>query len=401
MSKTYNRRRYLQQSAIATIAASVQADHLLASANDDQKRFRVGVIGHTGRGNFGHGLDKMWQQVDSTETVAISDSAGISHAKSRLPNVAAFDDYHQMLRSIKPDIVSVAPRHIDQHFDMCIASIESGAKGIYIEKPFCQTPKQADAIINACRDKGTRLAVAHRNRYHPVLGVIKNLIQAGEIGELLEIRARGKEDQRGGALDLWVLGSHVLNIACFFLGEPVACQGKLYQDGRPCNSKDIIEGSEGVGPLAGNELHARFEMSSGTPLFFDSIQNRGTREAGFGLQIIGNEGVIDLRIDREPLAHLRRGNPFQPNAESSKWQSISSGGIGIPEPISNLGSYISSHQAAGDNLVQSIRSQTDPTCDGKQGRQTVEMICGIFASHQNNGAAISLPLSNREHPLER
>ena len=53
-----------------------------------------------------------------------------------------------------------------------------------------------------------KLAVAHRNRYHPVIPLIQQLLAAGEIGALLEIRARGKEDARGGAEDLWLIFPH-------------------------------------------------------------------------------------------------------------------------------------------------------------------------------------------------
>jgi len=143
----------------------------------------------------------------------------------------------------------------------------------------------------------------------PASPVIRQLVEAGEIGTLLEMRSRGKEDHRGGALDAWVLGSHTFNLAAWFAGPPVACSGMLYPDGRPCTREHVRAGDEGVGPIAGNEVHARFKMGDGTPFHFDSIQHRGDQAAAFGLQLIGTAGVIDFRIDREPLAHIRRGNP--------------------------------------------------------------------------------------------
>jgi predicted dehydrogenase len=398
-----NRRGQLQLALAVAINSGLRGKQTQAAQNPPaataQNKYRVGLIGHTGRGDFGHGLDRMWQRLESTTTVAISDSAGITHAQARLPGIDAFDDYEKMLRVTRPDIVAIAPRHIDQHHDMCIAAIANGAKGIYIEKPFCQTPLEADSIIEACNRSNVKLAVAHRNRYHPVLEVIQKLIQRGEIGKPLEIRARGKEDHRGGALDLWVLGSHVLNVACFFAGSPKTCQARLYLGEKPCESGDVIRGAEGVGPIAGNRLHARFEMSSGIPLFFDSIANHGSREAGFGLQIIGNEGVIDLRMDQEPLAHLRGGNPQKPTNIAAPWQVITTAGIGKPETQSGLSTFINSHQAAGEDLISAIANHTLPKCDAEQGRQTVEMICSVFASHQQEGAAIALPLEKREHPL--
>ncbi len=103
-----------------------------------------------------------------------------------------------------------------------------------------------------------RSAVAHRNRYHPVMKVIAELIKDGRIGRVLEIRGRGKGDRRGGGEDLWVLGSHVLNMITYLGGKPRSCSAMLLQDGRRVTKDDVREGAEGLGPLAGNELHARF-----------------------------------------------------------------------------------------------------------------------------------------------
>ena len=402
MPSAFHRRHFGKTSLHHILATSISSSALLANVKShaiEPSIYRVAIVGHTGRGDYGHGLDKMWQKIGNTKTVAISDSAGMEHAKKRMPGVEAFGDYREMLRTVKPEIVSIAPRHVDQHHAMCMEAIQNQVKGIYIEKPFCQTPSQADEIVTACHQNGVRLAVAHRNRYHPVLNVVKDCIEVGEIGKPLEIRARGKEDQRGGALDLWVLGSHVLNVACFLAGDPISCQGQLLQDKRLCEQRDVREGDEGVGLIAGDELHARYEMSSGIPLFFDSIKNHGVRSAGFGLQVVGQEGVIDLRMDREPMASIRKGNPFQPTTTPSSWQPMSSAGIGQPETIQGLGSYISSHQAAGDNLVQAIQLGRQPMCDASQGRQTVEMICGVFASHRQGGASVQFPLENRKNPL--
>ena len=49
-----NRRHFL--------ALSIASGFSIA-ASGEEKEFRVGIIGHTGRGNYGHGLDVMWQQI--------------------------------------------------------------------------------------------------------------------------------------------------------------------------------------------------------------------------------------------------------------------------------------------------------------------------------------------------
>jgi len=36
-------------------------------------KYRVAVIGRTGKGNYGHGLDVVWQALDNIEIVAVAD----------------------------------------------------------------------------------------------------------------------------------------------------------------------------------------------------------------------------------------------------------------------------------------------------------------------------------------
>lgn len=371
------------------------------AAGDEVKRLRVGVIGHTGRGNYGHGIDTMWLGVPETEIVAVADAdaGGLAAALKKLKVGNGFADYTAMLKAARPDIAAIGPRHIDQHRDMCLAAISAGVRGIYMEKPFCRSPKEADEIVAACEKSGVKLALAHRNRWNPVLPVIARAIKEEAIGRVLEIRARGKEDQRGGALDLWVLGGHLLNLACFFAGRPVSCTAAVLQDGRPMTKSDIREGDEGTGPLAGSEVHARFETESGLPVFFDSIQNAGNKQAGFGLQIVGTKGLFDLRIDADPLAHLVPGSPFQPVKEPRPWVPVSAAGIGRPEPEGDLGRQVMGHLTGARDLIAAIRENRQPLCSATDGRETIEMICAVFESHRQGGQRITWPLKTRENPL--
>ena len=299
----------------AYLAGAVSASAVISQAKDAEDPLRVAVIGHSGRGDYGHGLDTVWLRLDETKIVAVADPVESGRAKElaklKLDAASGFVDYREMLHSAKPDIVAVCPRHADQHRDMIIAAIDAGAQGVYVEKPFVRTPAEADEVVAACRKHNAKLAVAHRNRYHPVLHTIDSVIEQGKIGRLLEIRGRGKGDRRGGAEDLWVLGSHVLNLMAYFAGKPRTCSAVMLQDGRHVTKADVRDGAEGLGPLAGNELHARFEFDSGTVGYFDSIANDGTKNAGFGMQLIGSEGIINIQADLTPLAHLVPGNPLR------------------------------------------------------------------------------------------
>jgi len=366
---------------------------------------RVAVIGHTGRGNYGHGLDTVWRRIRETEIVGVADAneAGLSKEldKLDLEPEQGFTDYREMLAKLEPEFVAVCPRYADQHRDMILAAIEAGARGIYVEKPLCRTPGEADAIREAARTHGIRIAVAHRNRYHPSLPVIQELVERGEIGQLLEIRGRGKGDRRGGAEDLWVLGSHVLNLATCFGGTPETCSAALLQDGRRVTAADVVEGPEGLGLLAGNEVRARYRLKGGVTAYFDSIANDGTRNAGFGLQLIGSEGILSLRCDRNPLAHLVPGNPFLPTNRSRPWIPVTPAGLGkeaTPAQEKEL-TDVRQHVLPVRDLIAACEEGREPLCGLDEGALTVEMICGTFVSHRERSRAVRFPLAHRGNAL--
>ena len=216
---------------------------------------------------------------------------------------------------------------------------------------------------------------------------------------MLEIRGRGKEDHRGGAQDLWDLGTHVLDVAHHLAGRPLACSAVLLQDGRPVTRADVHQALEGEGPVAGNELHARFEMERGVPVFFDSLRDAGSREAGFGLQVVGTQGILDFRFDRQPFVQLLAGNPFLPGDKPRAWVPVGTAGLGQPEPRTELAAEFQSQQWGGRDLLAAIRENRPPLCSAEDGRVTVEMVAAVFESHRLGGRRVSFPLQTRQNPL--
>ena len=390
------RRQFLGTVALSSFAVA-------AHAADAAPRLRVAVIGHTGRGDYGHGLDTMWEKLPETELVAVADAdaKGLAAAQQKLKVTRGFADYRKMLAEVKPDVVAIGMRHADQHRDVALAVAASGARGIYMEKPFCRTPAEADEIVAACEKHNVKLALAHRNRWHPVLPAIDKLVKEDALGRLLELRARGKEDARGGSLDLWVLGSHLLNLICYFGGQPLGCSATVLQAGKPITRADVKDGAEGLGPLAGSEVHARFDMERGVPAYFDSVANAGDRAAGFGLQLVGTKGIIDLRVDQDPVAHYLAGNPHRPVKEPRVWVPVSSAGIGQPEPVADMGKQVMGHLVTGRDLLAAIRENRPPLCSARDGRTTVEMIAAVFESHRLQGQRVAFPLVARDNPLAR
>lgn len=362
-------------------------------------KYRVGIIGRTGKGDYGHGIDTVWKEIPEVEVVALADEndAGRAKAVERTGAKTGYADYREMLDKEKPQIVGIGPRWIDQHFELVMACVERGCH-IYMEKPFCRTLAEADQIVTAVERKHVKLALAHQTHYSPMLPVVKKLIAEDKLGKILEIRARGKEDGRGGTEDLWVLGSHVLDLMRFFGGDPTSCYATIVtKDGKPATKTDIVAGREGLGPLAGDGVNAMFTLSSGATGYFGSHRGQGGGKSRFGIQIFGSKGVLEIVSGYLPSVKFLPDPTWSPLRSGIAWENVSSNGVAKPESLKDTGLH-GGNIAAVKNLIECIENDGHPACGVYEGRAIVEMIMSVFESHRLK-APVSFPLQEREHPL--
>lgn len=359
---------------------------------------RVAIIGHTGKGNYGHGLDTIWKQFEDIDVVAVADpdEAGRTAALKRTTAQRPYADYRQMLDKERPEIVAVCPRWTDQHRDMALVCAEFGCH-MFMEKPLCRTMGEADEIIKACEMRHLKLAVAHIARYSPQLLIAKQVIHSGEIGDVLEIRARGKEDARGGSEDLWVLGSHALNIMQFFGGELESCYATLHEKGQRVTNEHVHPGNEGLGPLAGDRVDAMYRFKTGITGYFSSQKAAGGSSNRFGVRVLGSKGLIDIPSGYgRPLSLLK--DPLWGSARTSaKWQTISSTGIDQPETLTAT-DYEGALPVCVRDLRAAIAEDRQPICSMYDARTCIEMILAVFDSHRV-GQAVTFPLKNKENAL--
>ncbi|MCX7412641.1 MAG: Gfo/Idh/MocA family oxidoreductase [Planctomycetia bacterium] len=361
---------------------------------------RVAAIGRTGRGDWGHAIDELWAGVDGVQLVAVADESEEGLAKAVVRNKldasrpgVAFRDWRQMLADVKPDIVAICMRQIDCHAEMAIAAAEAGVKGIFLEKPFVPTPAAADAVIAACRQANTKLALAYVNRHSPAYAAARDLIEDGRIGKVLEIRCRGKEDKRGGGEDLWVLGCHLLDLMADLGGAPQWCEANVTLAGRPITKADMADGPEGIGPIAGDSVTAMFGLADGPTGFFASVRDAGLKQPNFGLTLAGTQGAIHIRPDHVPHAYLRAA-PLWRVDKDFPWQPIGPEGLDSPLPESDVDRAAEraawGRRAAAD-LVDAILEDREPETGMYAGRRTVEMTAAIYAAALS-GRRIEWPL---------
>src|SRR6267142_2800350 len=204
-SQSLDRREFI----LAALASA-----LCAGAGDAKKKFTGAIIGHSGRGDYGHSVDLIFTGRDDVELLAVADpvEAGRAKAAQRSGAKRQYVDYREMLAKERPELVGIGPRWTDQRKEMALAAIAAGAH-LYSEKPFATDLLEADEILAAAAKAGRKIAVAHQVRLAPSIVYLKNNIEDGLIGELLAIDTWGKQDdRRAGGEDMLVLGTHLFDL---------------------------------------------------------------------------------------------------------------------------------------------------------------------------------------------
>ncbi len=252
-------------------------------------------------------------------------------------------------------------------------------------------------MVRACETHHVKLAIAHQTRYSPRLKVIRELIADGKLGEILELRARGKEDARGGGQDLMVLGTHLMDLMRLLVGDARWCHARIQQNGKPATKADVTQGGESMGPILGDWINATYGFDKGLEATFGSAKNRSGKETRFGLEIRGSKGIIQLATGSLPAAYFLDDPSWFPGQTGAKWQAITSAGLGKPEPLKDGGLGQGNVWIARD-LIEAIEKDRQPLGSMYDGRAALEMILAVYESWRLKGTA-DLPLKNRRHPL--
>jgi predicted dehydrogenase len=362
--------------------------------------YRVAVIGRTGKGDYGHRLDVVWKALDNVKIVAVADEdeKGRAAAAERLGADQAYADYRKMLDKEQPHIVCVADRWVDCHKDMVIACAEAGAN-IFLEKPMARTLAEADEMVKACETRHVKLAIALQTRYSPRLQRVRDLIGDGRLGDLIEMRGRGKEDHRGGGEDLMILGVHFFDMMRFFAGEPRSCFARILHKGNLATKGDVAEGIEGMGPVLGDHIQAIYGFDKSVHGFFATHKAAHGAGSRFGLHIYGTKGVIQLTTGTLPEAYFLDDPSWVPHRKGTAWQEITSAGLGKPEPLTDRSLGVANMWIAKD-VIEAIEKDRQPQASMYDGRAALEMVLAVYESHRLN-RAVTLPLENREHPLKK
>ena len=182
-----------------------------------------------------------------------------------------------------------------------------------------------------------------------------------------------------------------------FGGDPQWCFGNVFQQGRPIVKEDVKPGAEGIGPLAGDEVHAMYRLAGGATGFFDSVRDATGRPPRFGIAIYGTKGIIDMSTNYMPPVCLLPDSTWASGRSRKAWIAVSSAGLDQPEPILDNKPH-HGNVAAVKDLIEAVEKDRQPKASIHDARVAIEMIVAVFES-QRVGGPVCFPLTNRQNPL--
>ena len=137
----------------------------------------------------------------------------------RFPNARATNDFAEVLADPELEAVVIATP-VPTHYALAKQALEAG-KHVFVEKPPSMHAPEMEELVALSDASGKVLMPGHLLLYHPGVRKVKELVDAGELGEVLCIYCNRQNlgTIRKDENALWSLGVHDLSVILNLVGE--------------------------------------------------------------------------------------------------------------------------------------------------------------------------------------
>ena len=211
-----------------------------AVAHTDAPEIGVGMLGYAFMGKaHANALKKLPYMiypppaVPKLAAIAGRSEAKVREAARRYGFAKAYTDWRAMLDDPEVQVFDNAGPN-DLHAEPNIAAAQAG-KHVISEKPLGRNAEECKLMWEAVKKARVKHQVAFNYRFVPAVRLIRNLIDAGKLGRIYHFRAAylqewiasedfpmvwRLESKHAGSGALGDLGSHIVDLARYLVGEP-------------------------------------------------------------------------------------------------------------------------------------------------------------------------------------
>lgn len=290
-----------------------------------------------------------------------------------------FTDYRDLLAMSEIDSVSICTWN-NSHAEISIAALDAG-KNVLCEKPLCQTVEEALAVEQAVKRSGKLLQVGFVRRYSDNAQILKQFIEAGELGDIYYAKASClrrlgnpggwfSDRERSGGGPLIDIGVHIIDICWYLMGKP-----------------KVKSVSANVSNILGNRAHVR-NLSFYKAADYDASKNNVEDMAN---AMIRFENGASLLIDVSFTLHAKSdemsiklygdkgGAELEPEIMviGEKFNTILNM---TPQVDSKSFDFMGSFRNEINHFIDSTRGRKETLSPVEDGVEIMKILCGIYES---------------------
>lgn len=347
----------------------------MATNGSLNRKFRMALVGG-GQGAFIGRVHCTAAVLDNRAVlVAGALSSDAKRAKASAPDYdivsdRAYESYEQLIDSEKKlpddqriDFISIAtPNHT--HFPIARAAVDAGFN-VICDKPMTFDLDQADELVEAVEKSGVVFALTHNYTGYPLVRQAREMILAGELGEINATRAayiqgwlrtrleldeqkqaswRTDPRRSGAAGAFGDIGTHAYNLTRYMTGllpDSISCSLKSYEQGRQLDDYG----------------HALIKFENGALGMVTASQISHGRENDVSIEIDGTKGSLEWHQEEPNKLYMRRnGHPLQvytrdPNAPYMNESGKAACRLPSGHPEAFFEAFANVYRSAYDNMI--------------------------------------------------
>lgn len=330
----------------------------------DLRQLSVAVIGC---GYWGKNLVRNFNQLGALALVCDETPAGRAKATELAPDVPVVAQVAQALDTEIRAVVIATPA--ETHYDLAWQALIAG-KDVFVEKPLALTYQQGADLVELAERQGRILMVGHVLEYHPAIGRLLELVQAGDLGRIRYIYSNrlslGKIRREENIL--WSFAPHDIAVILRLMGnmpfEVTACGGTYIQP----NIADVTV----TNLLFDNGVRAHIFVSWMHPFKEQRLVVIGSRKMASFDDVAKRLVLYDQRVE---------------------WQE------GEPVPIKKDGQEIDYPddeplRRECQAFLDAVSSRVAPVTDGQSGLRVLRVLQAAQRSLVMNGEIVKLPIES-------
>lgn len=177
-------------------------------------------IAVVGCGHWGKNLVRNFYELGVLAAVCDPNDSSLEFIQKNHPNIETSKNFDELLHRNDIDGLVIATPS-GTHYDLARKSLEAG-KNVYVEKPLSTRLEEAEELQRLAESKDLVLMVGHLLLYHPAVNKLKNLIEAGDLGEIQYVnsdRRNFNRNQRRDSNVMWDLAPHDFSMMSYILSS--------------------------------------------------------------------------------------------------------------------------------------------------------------------------------------